>query len=127
VTWRVHTDHEIVQEALGYGGDYLPSATLRDEAKAALGRLVEARDTAQRELTAEARLERVEAAANRLYNDVTAQLEHESDSASSDDCAECTEVIERVRLAFGAPWRALGAALSDVTPPPSGAVGAVDE
>ena len=47
MTGRVHTDHEIVQEALGYGGDYMPSATLRDEARAALGRLVEALHTAQ--------------------------------------------------------------------------------
>ena len=49
MTGRVHTDHEIVQEALGYGGDYMPSATLRDEARAALGRLVEARDTARQD------------------------------------------------------------------------------
>ena len=31
MTGRVHTDHEIVQEALGYGGDYMPSATLREQ------------------------------------------------------------------------------------------------
>jgi hypothetical protein len=74
--------------------------------------------------SARARLERVEAATTRLYDDVTAQLENEADSANS---AFAAEAIERVRLAFGAPYRALAAALSDVTPPPSGAAGAVDE
>jgi hypothetical protein len=178
-----HTDQAIVQEALermgshahwregGIGGECDSCATdteQRAAGRAALGRLVEALHTAQRELVeqegypgiavdfenakrerdaaiqerdearrnlqaveqqrqwranerdrAEARLERVEAAAREL-EDRAVTVWHQA--------AVGTGIVKVEALnALNESLAAVAAALSDVTPPPSGAAGAVDE
>jgi len=48
-----HTDEQRIREALNYGGNYLPTANVRDEALAALARLVERLETAPKVLAAD--------------------------------------------------------------------------
>ena len=186
VTGRVRTDQQIVQAVLEWARSISSKGTTaraeHDAALAALGRLVEARDTAQAnrdqwhsaanenaEALAAAEAERDAAIqerdeARRLYDGRGHALSHARRELARLERVEAArqETLEWLRARFASDeanslkaqadlpavaefWRGragafmdaaawlddvpdfLAAALSDVTPPPSGAAGAVDE
>jgi hypothetical protein len=82
--------------------------------------------TTEEVLALRARLERVEAARDELI-EATRRLIRSVERENFNRPARAPEVGSGLRVALRKAGEAVGAALSDVTPPPSGAAGAVDE